>query len=441
MSTEYEKIELLVGSSEVERRAFYNDQTLTHVVIPEGVTIIRESAFQGCRNLQSVKIPKSVICIEALAFDCKQLRQQLRNAHSFEPVDLWVPDWSKQVTLEYAGTRAAWNKIETSADMGDVQITFGKKAGRDDKLTLNAYHNAVKKKKYRDSNLRTIVIPEGVTKIENKTFFWCCNLISVTIPSTVTQIGASAFAFCRNLREIQSPDSVTYIAEDAFRQCDNLREITIPPSVQNIGAGAFANCDKLKKVVAAPETIAVKINVAPEETDCDYACSRFMGSPLIPLSWKEKAEQGTLDIYENDAFWFQVNFAELSWVQGTALPTQGYLYVFLNLTEYPYTIRSYYYDGSEGEPTCVIDGFNEGFDAYGLMKTSYPITFTCCACCEEGMKLRGNPAMGEYEGKNLFMQYDPLDSPMKFLKEIDGYGYIFMKEDGLTDMDFIIERT
>ncbi len=437
----HKKAELLAGISEVERRAFYMNQELTHVVIPDGVTIIRESAFQGCRNLQSVIIPKSVVCIEALAFDCKQLRQQLRSPYSFEPVDLWVPDWSKQVTLEYAGTRAAWNKIEKSTDMGDVQITFGNGIDRDNRMTLKAYDKAVTKKRYRHSNLRTIVIPEGVTKIEKETFFWCCNLISVKIPSTVTEIGASAFAFCRNLREIQIPDSVTHIAEDAFRQCDNLREITIPSSVQKIGAGAFAHCDKLKKVVAAPETIAVKINVAAEENGCDYAHSRFMGAPLIPLSWKEKAEAGTLDIYENDAFWFQVNFAELNWMDGTALPRQGYLYVFLNLKDYPYTIRSYYYDGSEGAPSCVIDGFNEGFESYGLTQTSYPITFTCCACCEDGTKLRGIPAMGEHDGKNLFMQYDPLDSPMAFLKEIDGYGYIFMKEGGLADMEFVIERT
>ena len=36
------------------------DESITHVVIPEGVTTIGEWAFHGCQSLESINIPNSV---------------------------------------------------------------------------------------------------------------------------------------------------------------------------------------------------------------------------------------------------------------------------------------------------------------------------------------------------------------------------------------------
>ena len=46
------------------------------------------------------------------------------------------------------------------------------------------------------SSLKSIVIPEGVTKIDCSAFFKCINLTSITIPKSVKKIDSQAFNYC-----------------------------------------------------------------------------------------------------------------------------------------------------------------------------------------------------------------------------------------------------
>ena len=55
---------------------------------------------------------------------------------------------------------------------------------------------------YKCINLTTIVLPEGLKKIEVGVFSDCTNLKSVTIPKSVTYIGHTAFFNCKSLTDI-----------------------------------------------------------------------------------------------------------------------------------------------------------------------------------------------------------------------------------------------
>ena len=46
------------------------------------------------------------------------------------------------------------------------------------------------------SDIKTVVIQNGVTSIGNKAFYNCSGLTSVTIPNSVTSIGSHAFERC-----------------------------------------------------------------------------------------------------------------------------------------------------------------------------------------------------------------------------------------------------
>ena len=74
------------------------------------------------------------------------------------------------------------------------------------------------------------------------------NVKKVVIEDGVTSIGSYAFASCNNLTSITISDSVTSIGNRAFVSCTSLTSITIPNSVTSIGAYAFRNCSSLKTI-------------------------------------------------------------------------------------------------------------------------------------------------------------------------------------------------
>ena len=187
--------------------------TKGHVEIPEIVNGFRvvsvgNSAFLGCEGITSVSIPQTVTEFGEDSFN------QCLNLESIN-----IPEH-----LQVIGER-----------------TF--------------YHN----KKLSCP----VVIPEGVTVLEKRTFEYCNSLTSITLPSTLTEIKDAVFSECRALESIKIPngvnsigkyafdgcglisldwpDKVTEIPEACFRSCSNLVSIHIPQTVKSIGKEAFSN--------------------------------------------------------------------------------------------------------------------------------------------------------------------------------------------------------
>ena len=96
-----------------------------------------------------------------------------------------------------------------------------------------------------------VVIPNGVTSINDYGFYNYHNLQSVTIPNTVTYIGESAFRNCGLKSDLIIPGSVKSIGKLAFSS-SGIRSVTIKDGVKSIGASAFSGCRDLA-VVTLPK--------------------------------------------------------------------------------------------------------------------------------------------------------------------------------------------
>ena len=96
--------------------------------------------------------------------------------------------------------------------------------------------------------LTEVTLPDGLTRIPDRTFRYCSKLSALAIPAGVETIGDWAFDGCTSLRAISLPDKLTEIGKRAFKDCDSLTAITIPAAVKAIGTEAFDGCANLTSV-------------------------------------------------------------------------------------------------------------------------------------------------------------------------------------------------
>lgn len=249
--------------------------TLNRVAVPEGVKVIGASAFNNCKNIKTVNFPTSLDIIESSAFagctsltsitlptglktlgsgvfrDCTALRSiQLPNALEniganilqasafFETASNWTND------LLYCGQYLLAARKTVS---GSIQIREDTKV-----IASGAFSNC--------SNLKSVTIPQSVTKLPDSLFYQCTSLQSANIPATTRQIGSQCFMDCYQLRQITIPEGVESLGSNCF--CNTgLTQITIPASVKTTEYGALSVCDALQTVSFAEGTQKIPYNM------------------------------------------------------------------------------------------------------------------------------------------------------------------------------------
>ncbi|MBO7261582.1 MAG: leucine-rich repeat domain-containing protein, partial [Alistipes sp.] len=126
------------------KHLYIDNKEITELTIPDSVTSIGSSAFEGCSSLTSITIPNSVTSIGSGAFyGCSSL---------------------------------------TSITIGNSVTSIGG----------SAFSGC--------NSLTSITIPNSITSIEIGAFEGCSSLTSITIPNSVTSIEWSAFEGCYSLK-------------------------------------------------------------------------------------------------------------------------------------------------------------------------------------------------------------------------------------------------
>jgi len=97
------------------------------------------------------------------------------------------------------------------------------------------------------------IIPNGVTRIEERAFFGCESMTDINISNSVTSIGNEAFSYCSSLMGVDIPNSVTSIEDYVFAYCNSLIRIVIPRNVTLIGFQAFEYCPNLTSIIVENE--------------------------------------------------------------------------------------------------------------------------------------------------------------------------------------------
>lgn len=236
----------------------YNEY-VKKINLPDSLTSIGVSAFEGCSALKTVTIPDS--CgVQAMAFyGCSSLTDINYNETAVRtaPTAFVETAWynSQSDGIVYHGTAACAYKgdfaaTETIKD-GTTIIVEGLFYG-DEVLTSIHLPDSVEyigDMAFEDCiNLKKISLPKSLYTVCDETFLGCESLESVEL-SEVVNIGVSAFAHCTSLKSIVIPESVEFgIDDSAFLNCTSLQEVTVNGNIQQIGSAVFMNCENLKSI-------------------------------------------------------------------------------------------------------------------------------------------------------------------------------------------------
>jgi len=256
------------GVTTIGHWAFSNCGNLTSVTIPNSVTSIGNYAFWECSTLPTVTIPNSVTSIGKDAFwYCNGLTSVTCEANTPPTCDrsFFRGRVSKSIPLYVPAESVEAYKAADQWKDFDVQaiscvLASGTCGAEGDNLTWELSCDGVLTisgtgDMAEDWNpcsstpwyanreaILSAVIEDGVTNISNYAFLNCVNITSIEIPNSVTSIGEWAFRGCSSLTFIDIPNSVTSIGRYAFVGCSNLTSITIPASVTTIEDYALAIC-------------------------------------------------------------------------------------------------------------------------------------------------------------------------------------------------------
>ncbi len=308
------------GITSIGTETFCACQSLSCIVLPETLNSIGLWAFYGCSSLTSIDIPKGVTTISEKAFkDCSSV--DTINVYAEDPPTLgyeaftgtpspicYIPcgtiasyqasDWANQVgelveECEYEDLiptnqiqYTTWDdeivRIDTTYHIDYINngVDYYSMFGAN--IISNTYENGVGtitfdapvttigSRVFNNSNLRTIILPNSITTIQDDAFADCGSLESITLPRNLKSIGYGAFRMCSHLQSIEFPEGLESIEGHAFENCFNGMgyyvtegsyidpngdyigsgiSISIPSSVTSIGEGVFAWCSGIKSFV------------------------------------------------------------------------------------------------------------------------------------------------------------------------------------------------
>ena len=230
----------------------------------------------------------------------------------------------------YSGTDA---ELEIPAEIGGYSTVYiGGRAFKD------------------NASLKSVVVPEGVTWIQDSAFENCSALEKVTLPDTLVEISQNAFRNCPNLTDVVLPDTCAQVGTAAFaesgkgsftgspafydRRCfadstfetislpagsdissDHMfyetaaSKVTLPEDLEVLGESAFANTSNIHEIVL-PETVReigngafvnmrglMKLNLPEgiEELPENMTASTTTDVIIVPKSVKKIGSQAIYD--------------------------------------------------------------------------------------------------------------------------------------------------
>ncbi|MBQ7117656.1 MAG: leucine-rich repeat domain-containing protein, partial [Clostridia bacterium] len=287
------------GIERIGAYAFNNNSFLKSVVLPDTLTEIGEEAFYECENLESVSFGDSLEHIYEGAFEaCESLGNftlpdslltigEWAFSGNYAMTEVTIPDKVREIHL---GTFSYCEAL-AEVNIGSGVEVIGQEAFENIAATEFIIPDNVKSLGnhlfYGSEKLETVVIGDGLTQAGDWMFNECYNLKNVTLGDGLTELSDKFFKIYDHvddtkdkwikLERLDTGDGITALPTEVLDK-NTLKEIVIGEGITSVADNQFANYSKLEKAV-------LNDNITSIGNNAFYRCSN-----LNELKMPEKLE-------------------------------------------------------------------------------------------------------------------------------------------------------
>ncbi len=266
------------GIERIGAYAFNNNSFLKSVVLPDTLTEIGEEAFYECENLESVSFGDSLEHIYEGAFEaCESLGNftlpdslltigEWAFSGNYAMTEVTIPDKVREIPL---GTFSYCEAL-AEVNIGSGVEVIGQEAFENIAATEFIIPDNVKSLGnhlfYGSEKLETVVIGDGLTQAGDWMFNECYNLKNVTLGDGLTELSDKFFKIYEHvddtkdkwikLERLDTGDGITALPTEVL-DGTILKEIVIGDGITSIADNQFAYYSKLEKAILGDNITAI----------------------------------------------------------------------------------------------------------------------------------------------------------------------------------------
>lgn len=252
------------------------------IVIPEKVTSIGDYAFENCFLLKYIKIPKSVTSIGKDAFSgCSGL------------TEVRIDDIAAWCRIKF------YDCHSNPLILKDVSL-YLTNVGTINDLVIPEDVLRIGESAFSGSDLTSVTIPRNLSSIGEDAFWLCFDLEKVIVPDiaawcriTFYNSDSNPLKYAKHLykdskteiKDLVIPEGVTNIGSYAFENCNSLTSVTIPNGVLYLGYNAFNFTNSAENLVS----IVSQIENPKDVNESAFSAGLYANAVLyVPVGTTEK---------------------------------------------------------------------------------------------------------------------------------------------------------
>ena len=246
------------------------------IVLPDTVTRISSSAFNGCSKITSIKLTDNITVLSYAFSKCTSLKTVYLKNSTVSVGNYAFNGCSALANVYFLGSKSEWDALTIGTNnepLTDATLycynsgTFGDglswNISTGGTLTISGtgampdYSTAEEQPWYEyHKYIKKIVVNKGITEIGDRAFEYCSNVTTYTIPSTLKTIGVYAFGYCKGLTAFIANRGLQSIEDSSFLGCSALASVTLNEGLESIGNTAFSRCTELTSFVIPASVVS-----------------------------------------------------------------------------------------------------------------------------------------------------------------------------------------